>query len=139
MTYIVKPVNHHPNLEKNDLGLTRRDYEGTISTLCAGCGHDSISAAVIEACYDLSLSSDQIAKLSGIGCSSKSPSYFLNQAHGFNSVHGRMPSVATGANLGNQRFTLFRCIGRWRYSRHRDWAIHACSQKTAQHNLYRGK
>ena len=102
MTYIVKPVNHHPNLEKNALGLTRRDYEGTISTLCAGCGHDSISAAVIEACYDLSLSSDQIAKLSGIGCSSKSPSYFLNQAHGFNSVHGRMPSVATGANLGNQ-------------------------------------
>ena len=102
MTYIVKPVNHHPNLEKNALGLTRRDYEGTISTLCAGCGHDSISAAVIEACYDLSLASDQIAKLSGIGCSSKSPSYFLNQAHGFNSVHGRMPSVATGANLGNQ-------------------------------------
>ena len=86
MTYIVKPVNHHPNLEKNSLGLTRRDYEGTISTLCAGCGHDSISAAVIEACYDLSLASDQIAKLSGIGCSSKSPSYFLNQAHGFNSV-----------------------------------------------------
>ena len=102
MTYIVKPVNHHPNLKKNSLGLTRRDYEGTISTLCAGCGHDSISAAVIEACYDLSLASDQIAKLSGIGCSSKSPSYFLNQAHGFNSVHGRMPSVATGANLGNQ-------------------------------------
>ena len=102
MTYIVKPINHHPNLEKNALGLTRRDYEGTISTLCAGCGHDSISAAVIEACYDLSLASDQIAKLSGIGCSSKSPSYFLNQAHGFNSVHGRMPSVATGANLGNQ-------------------------------------
>jgi 2-oxoglutarate ferredoxin oxidoreductase subunit beta len=102
MTYIIKPANHHPNLEKNELGLTRRDYEGTISTLCAGCGHDSISAAVIEACYDLSLSSDQIAKLSGIGCSSKSPSYFLSQAHGFNSVHGRMPSVATGANLGNQ-------------------------------------
>ena len=66
MTYIVKPVNHHPNLEKNDLGLTRRDYEGTISTLCAGCGHDSISAAVIEACYDLNLSSDKIAKLSGM-------------------------------------------------------------------------
>ena len=102
MTYIIKPANHHPNLERNELGLTRRDYEGTISTLCAGCGHDSISAAVIEACYELSLSSDQIAKLSGIGCSSKSPSYFLNQAHGFNSVHGRMPSVATGANLGNQ-------------------------------------
>ena len=102
MTYIIKPANHHPRLEKNELGLTRRDYEGSISTLCAGCGHDSISAAIIEACYELNLSSDQIAKLSGIGCSSKSPSYFLNQAHGFNSVHGRMPSVATGANLGNQ-------------------------------------
>ena len=65
MTYIVKPLNSHPNLERNHLGLTRRDYEGTISTLCAGCGHDSVSAAIIEACYDLSLSSDQIAKLSG--------------------------------------------------------------------------
>jgi len=111
MTYIIKPVNHHPNLEKNQLGLTRRDYEGTVSTLCAGCGHDSISAAVIEACYDLSLSSDQIAKLSGIGCSSKSPSYFLNQAHGFNSVHGRMPSVATGANLGNQNLLYLGVSG----------------------------
>ena len=111
MTYILKPVNHHPNLEKNKLGLTRRDYEGTISTLCAGCGHDSISAAIIEACYDLSLSSDQIAKLSGIGCSSKSPSYFLNQAHAFNSVHGRMPSVATGANLGNQNLLYLGVSG----------------------------
>ena len=101
MTYIVKPINRHPNLETNDLGLTRRDYEGSISSLCAGCGHDSISAAILEACFQLNISAHQVAKLSGIGCSSKAPAYFLNQSHGFNSVHGRMPSVATGANLAN--------------------------------------
>ena len=101
MTYIVKPINRHPNLETNDLGLTRRDYEGSISSLCAGCGHDSISAAILEACFELNISAHQVAKLSGIGCSSKAPAYFLNQSHGFNSVHGRMPSVATGANLAN--------------------------------------
>ena len=101
MTYIVKPKNHHPYLERNELGLTRRDYEGSISSLCAGCGHDSISAAILEACFQLNISAHRIAKLSGIGCSSKAPAYFLNQAHGFNSVHGRMPSIATGANLVN--------------------------------------
>ena len=95
MTYIVKPKNHHPLLERNELGLTRRDYEGAVSTLCAGCGHDSISSAIVEACFQLSIESYKVAKLSGIGCSSKAPAYFLNQSHGFNSVHGRMPSVAT--------------------------------------------
>ena len=105
MTYIVKPKNHHPDLEKNELGLTRRDYEGSISSLCAGCGHDSISAAILEACFELSLSAHNVAKLSGIGCSSKAPAYFLNQSHGFNSVHGRMPSVATGANLACLLYT----------------------------------
>ena len=111
MTYINKPKNHHPNLKKNSLGLTRRDYEGAVSSLCAGCGHDSISAAIIESCYELSLSSHQIVKLSGIGCSSKSPAYFLNQSHGFNSVHGRMPSVATGANLGNHELIYLGVSG----------------------------
>ena len=111
MTYIVKPTNHHPNLEKNKLGLTRRDYEGSISSLCAGCGHDSISAAILEACFELSLSAHQIAKLSGIGCSSKAPAYFLNQSHGFNSVHGRMPSVATGANLANHEMLYLGISG----------------------------
>jgi len=82
--------------------LTYRDYEGVVSTLCAGCGHDSITASIIDACYELSLPAHKIAKLSGIGCSSKTPNYFLNNAHGFNSVHGRMPSVATGANLANR-------------------------------------
>ncbi|MFL2697588.1 MAG: 2-oxoacid:ferredoxin oxidoreductase subunit beta [Gammaproteobacteria bacterium] len=111
MTYIVKPKNHHPNLERNDLGLTRRDYEGGISSLCAGCGHDSISAAIIDACFQLSLSSHQIAKLSGIGCSSKAPAYFLNQSHGFNSVHGRMPSIATGANVANHELLYLGVSG----------------------------
>src|SRR5881227_3250238 len=102
MTYIVKPRLHHPKLPINELGFTRRDYEGAVSTLCAGCGHDSISAAIIQACFELSLPPHRIAKLSGIGCSSKTPTYFLGQSHGFNSVHGRMPSVLTGANLANR-------------------------------------
>jgi len=102
MTYIAKPPLHHPTLEKNRVGYTRRDYEGKISTLCAGCGHDSISAAIIQACFELDLEPHRIAKLSGIGCSSKTPTYFLGASHGFNSVHGRMPSVLTGANLANR-------------------------------------
>ena len=102
MTYLAKPKMHHPALEKNRLGYTRRDYEGSVSTLCAGCGHDSISAAIIQACFELELPPHRIAKLSGIGCSSKTPTYFLGSSHGFNSVHGRMPSVLTGANLANR-------------------------------------
>lgn len=102
MTYIAKPKLHHPALERNDAGFTRRDYEGTVSTLCAGCGHDSISAAIVHACYELNIEPHRVAKLSGIGCSSKSPTYFLGNSHGFNTVHGRMPSVLTGANLANR-------------------------------------
>lgn len=102
MTYIAKPSAHHPALKTNAIGLTHRDYEGTMSTLCAGCGHDSVTAAIIEACYELNLPAHRLAKLSGIGCSSKAPTYFLSRSHGFNSVHGRMPSVTTGANLANR-------------------------------------
>ena len=102
MTYLAKPKLHHPDLPANALGYTRRDYEGTISTLCAGCGHDSISAAIIQACWELAIEPHKVAKLSGIGCSSKTPTYFLDKSHGFNSVHGRMPSVLTGANLANR-------------------------------------
>ena len=102
MTYIAKPRLHHPKLPANDLGFNRRDYEGSVSTLCAGCGHDSISAAIIQACYELALPPHRIAKLSGIGCSSKTPDYMLSASHGFNTVHGRMPSVLTGANLANR-------------------------------------
>src|SRR5678810_409993 len=102
MTYIAKPKLHHPTLACNAIGFTRRDYEGKISTLCAGCGHDSISAAIIQACWELDIEPHRVAKLSGIGCSSKTPDYFLGQSHGFNTVHGRMPSVLTGANLANR-------------------------------------
>jgi 2-oxoglutarate ferredoxin oxidoreductase subunit beta len=102
MTYIAKPALHHPTLETNKVGYTRRDYEGKISTLCAGCGHDSISAAIIQACWELDIEPHRVAKLSGIGCSSKTPDYFLGASHGFNTVHGRMPSVLTGANLANR-------------------------------------
>lgn len=102
MTYLAKPKLHHPTLAKNKLGYVRRDYEGAISTLCAGCGHDSISAAIIQACWELNIEPHRVAKLSGIGCSSKTPTYFLGNSHGFNSVHGRMPSVLTGANLANR-------------------------------------
>jgi 2-oxoglutarate/2-oxoacid ferredoxin oxidoreductase subunit beta len=102
MTYIAKPKLHHPTLAKNAVGYTRRDYEGTVSTLCAGCGHDSISAAIVQACWELDIEPHRVAKLSGIGCSSKTPTYFLGNSHGFNSVHGRMPSVLTGANLANR-------------------------------------
>ena len=102
MTYITKPTLHHPTLATNKVGFTRRDYEGRISTLCAGCGHDSISAAIIQACWELDVEPHRVAKLSGIGCSSKTPDYFLGASHGFNTVHGRMPSVLTGANLANR-------------------------------------
>ena len=111
MTYLPKPKLAHPELTKNELGFTRRDYEGSISTLCAGCGHDSISSAIIRACFELSLPPHRIAKLSGIGCSSKTPTYFLGNSHGFNSVHGRMPSVLTGANLANRELIYLGVSG----------------------------
>ena len=111
MTYLVKPKLHHPTLAKNEAGYTRRDYEGKISTLCAGCGHDSISAAIIQACWELDIQPHRVAKLSGIGCSSKTPDYFLGNSHGFNSVHGRMPSVLTGANLANRELLYLGVSG----------------------------
>jgi 2-oxoglutarate ferredoxin oxidoreductase subunit beta len=101
VTYL-KPNFRHPELPTNALGYTRRNYEGALSTLCAGCGHDSISAAIVQSCFELSIEPHKVAKLSGIGCSSKTPTYFLGNSHGFNSVHGRMPSVATGANMANR-------------------------------------
>lgn len=110
MTYH-RPTFRHPDLPKNDLGYTKRDYEGGISTLCAGCGHDSISNAIIQACYELALEPHKVAKMSGIGCSSKTPAYFLGKSHGFNSVHGRMPSIATGANMANRELTYIGVSG----------------------------
>ncbi|GMR13150.1 MAG: 2-oxoacid:ferredoxin oxidoreductase subunit beta [Gemmatimonadota bacterium] len=102
MTYITKPAVRHPSLEENALGLTCRDYEGAMSTLCAGCGHDSVTAAITQAFFELDIPPHRAAKLSGIGCSSKTPAYFISESHGFNAVHGRMPSIATGANAANR-------------------------------------
>jgi 2-oxoglutarate ferredoxin oxidoreductase subunit beta len=102
VTSIQKPPVRHPGLQKNALGLTRRDYEGAMSTLCAGCGHDSITAAIIQAFFELDIPPHRAAKMSGIGCSSKTTAYFMRQSHGFNSVHGRMPAVASGANAANR-------------------------------------
>jgi 2-oxoglutarate ferredoxin oxidoreductase subunit beta len=111
MTFIAKPKLHHPSLQPNKVGYTRRDYEGRVSTLCAGCGHDSISAALIQACWQLDIEPHRVAKLSGIGCSSKTPDYFLGASHGFNTVHGRMPSVLTGANLANRELLYLGVSG----------------------------
>lgn len=102
MPSIIKPVAAHPSLKRNQLGLTIRDYEGSMSTLCAGCGHDSITAALVRSLWELSIPPHIIVKMSGIGCSSKTTAYFVNGAHGFNSAHGRMPPIATGANAANR-------------------------------------
>ena len=110
MTYI-KPTFRHPDLPTNEIGYAKADYEGAISTLCAGCGHDSISGAIVQACYELSIEPHRLAKLSGIGCSSKTPTYFLGNSHGFNSVHGRMPSITTGANLANRNLIYMGISG----------------------------
>ncbi|MEO5905140.1 MAG: 2-oxoacid:ferredoxin oxidoreductase subunit beta [Saprospiraceae bacterium] len=106
-----RPAFRHPSAATNSLGFHQKDYEGALSTLCAGCGHDSISAAIIQACFELSIPPHRIAKISGIGCSSKTPTYFMSNSHGFNSVHGRMPSVATGAVLANRDLTYIGVSG----------------------------
>ena len=111
MSYIAKPKVSHPGLPRNRLGLTARDYEGTVSTLCAGCGHDSITAAIIQAVFELGMEPHKLAKMSGIGCSSKTPAYFMSQSHGFNAVHGRMASVTTGANAANRDLTYLGVSG----------------------------
>jgi 2-oxoglutarate/2-oxoacid ferredoxin oxidoreductase subunit beta len=111
MPSIAKPVAIHPSLHKNALGLTIRDYEGSMSTLCAGCGHDSVTAGVIRAMWELAMPPHMLAKMSGIGCSSKTPTYFVSGAHGFNSAHGRMAAIATGANAANRELTYIGISG----------------------------
>lgn len=111
MSFIKKPVARHPSLQPNALGLTVRDYEGSMSTLCAGCGHDSITAAIVKALFELDVPPHMLAKLSGIGCSSKTPTYFVSGAHGFNSAHGRMPAIATGANAANREMLYIGVSG----------------------------
>jgi 2-oxoglutarate ferredoxin oxidoreductase subunit beta len=111
MASIKKPRVLHPALTPNKLGLVVRDYEGAMSTLCAGCGHDSVTAAIVRAFYEMSIPPHMIAKLSGIGCSSKTPTYFVSGAHGFNSAHGRMPAIATGANAANKSLAYIGISG----------------------------
>src|SRR6201997_1605874 len=111
MPSIAKPVARHPALQQNELGLTVRDYEGSMSTLCAGCGHDSITAAIVRALWEISMQPHMLAKMSGIGCSSKTPAYFVNGAHGFNSAHGRMPAITTGAIAANRELTYIGISG----------------------------
>ncbi|MHB2029179.1 MAG: 2-oxoacid:ferredoxin oxidoreductase subunit beta [Acidimicrobiales bacterium] len=111
MPSIVKPLIPLSPLPKNELGLTIRDYEGAMSTLCAGCGHDSVTAAISHAFFELSTPPNRIAKLSGIGCSSKTTTYFVRGAHGFNSAHGRMATIATGANAANRELTYIGISG----------------------------
>jgi len=108
---IAKPVARHPSLERNELGLTVRDYEGAMSTLCAGCGHDSITAAIVRTLWEISMPPHRLAKMSGIGCSSKTPAYFVYGAHGFNSAHGRMPAISTGAIAANRALTYIGVSG----------------------------
>ena len=137
MTYIAKPKFHHPSLPKNALGYTHRDYEGKVSTLCAGCGHDSITASIIEACFELAIEPHRVAKISGIGCSSKTTDYFLNASHGFNSVHGRMPSVLTGANLANRDLIYLGVSGDGDSRLDRVRPVRALDAPRRQHDLHR--
>lgn len=97
--------------DTNTIGLTRRDYRGDRSTLCPGCGHNTISAQIITACYEMGINPHEIAKFSGIGCSSKSPTYFLSQSFGFNGLHGRMPSMALGAAFANTSMKILGISG----------------------------
>jgi 2-oxoglutarate/2-oxoacid ferredoxin oxidoreductase subunit beta len=95
----------------NRIGLQVLDYKGGKTTLCAGCGHNAISERIIDAMYEMGVQPERVAKLSGIGCSSKSPAYFMSRSHSFNSVHGRMPSVATGAMLANRNLLMLGVSG----------------------------
>jgi 2-oxoglutarate ferredoxin oxidoreductase subunit beta len=107
-TTTVPPV---PSAKTNRIGLEMAQYKGNKSTLCAGCGHNALSERIIEACFEMGVAPHRVAKLSGIGCSSKSPAYFLNTAYGVNAVHGRMPSVATGALLANRHLIAMGVSG----------------------------
>ena len=111
MSSFIKPLIRRKNEPTNDLGLTRADYDGAMSTLCAGCGHDSVTASMARAFYELSIEPHRAVKVSGIGCSSKTTAYFLREAHGNNTVHGRMPSVATGAIAANSDLTYIGVSG----------------------------
>ena len=103
MSTVTKPAGGQP---VNRIGLTKADYDGSKTTLCPGCGHNAITGGIIQAAWEAGLEPHGVAKLSGIGCSSKTPAYFLGHSHGFNAVHGRMPSIATGVHAANRGLTL---------------------------------
>ncbi len=111
MVQSVSPPAGAPKPTTNRIGLTQADYKGSASTLCDGCGHDAISSQIVRAFYELGVEPHMVAKLSGIGCSSKTPAYFLSRSHGINTVHGRMPSVATGAGMANSSLHLIGVSG----------------------------
>ena len=111
MPSIARPPVRHPGLPLNALGLSAREYEGAMSTLCAGCGHDSVTAALVQALWEMDVPPHTVAKLSGIGCSSKTTAYFAEGAHGFNGVHGRMAPLATGAGAANSDLLLIGISG----------------------------
>src|SRR5436305_4680136 len=108
---VLKLPNEAAAPKENRLGLKALDYQGGKSTLCAGCGHHAVSNQIVRAFYEMNVKPEKVAKFSGIGCSSKTPAYFLGRAHGFNSVHGRMPAVATGAMLANQHLVSIGVSG----------------------------
>src|SRR3954447_8140822 len=108
---VLKLPNEAAAPKENRLGLKALDYQGGKSTLCAGCGHDAVSNQIVRAFYEMNVKPEKVAKFSGIGCSSKTPAYFLQRSHGFNSVHGRMPAVATGAMLANQHLVSIGVSG----------------------------
>src|ERR1700678_4438731 len=110
-TAVGNPASPGPAPKTNRVGLQVVDYRGAKTTLCAGCGHNAISERIVDALYEMGVKPERVMKLSGIGCSSKSPAYFLNRAHSFNSVHGRMPSVATGAMLANRNLIALGVSG----------------------------
>ena len=109
----------------NLAGLAKNEYRGNPSTLCQGCGHNSISNQIVSALYEMNVVPEEVIKFSGIGCSSKSPTYFLNRSFGFNGLHGRMPPVATGALFGDHRLKGLRYIRGRRYSQHRHGTVQA--------------
>src|ERR1044071_2240852 len=111
MTTTPTPPSPPPAPKTNRIGLQVLDYRGGKTTLCAGCGHNAISERIIDAFYDMGIQPERVMKLSGIGCSSKSPAYFMNRSHSFNSVHGRMPSVTTGAVLANRNLIALGVSG----------------------------
>ena len=128
------PVTPQP--KTNRIGLQILDYRGGKTTLCAGCGHNAISERIMEAFYEMGIQPERVMKMSGIGCSSKSPAYFMNRSFSFNSVHGRMPSVATGALLANKTMRSHRHQRRWRHGIHRHGAVRPSVAPQHSHDLH---